>query len=191
MTCLGQQDTNPDYIFLEEIRYEKDIPTEYNEKKTDAWIFGPLADKKRACGVAPQAGERAETIKCLTFPPKRRLRKRPQYLACYQRGRRYFVKRFIVFVLPRGEQGDGCRLGMAVSKKTGNAVQRNRVKRLLREFFRLQQHNWRLNCDIVVVAKRSIDPDILTLDSVTAELTPLIQRLEREDAPKQPPSCAM
>ena len=191
MTRDTQQDTEEVYIFLEENRHETDISTQYYQEKTYPRLSGPFPDQERACCFAPQTCKRAEEIKRLTFPPERRLRKRPQYLACYQRGRRYFVKRFIVFVLPRGEQGDGCRLGMAVSKKTGNAVQRNRVKRLLREFFRLHQHKWRLNCDIVVVAKRSMDPDILSLDNVTAELTPLIQRLEREAAPKQPPSCAM
>jgi len=189
LTRDTQQDTEEVYIFLEENRHETDISTQYYQEKTYPRLSGPFPDQERACCFAPQTCKRAEEIKRLTFPPERRLRKRPQYLACYQRGRRYFLKRFIVYVLPRGKDGAGCRLGTAVSKKTGNAVERNRVKRLLREFFRLHHQSWCLDCDIVVVAKRSIVPGELTLQLVTDELTPLIKRLEREDTPARSTPC--
>jgi ribonuclease P protein component len=60
-------------------------------------------------------------------------------------------------------------------------VVRNRIKRLVREAFRLNQHRLAgLDCDLVVVAKRGIEPQGLTLDIVTFELLPVMQRSERE-----------
>jgi ribonuclease P protein component len=46
------------------------------------------------------------------------------------------------------------RLGVTVSRKVGPAVTRNRVKRLIREAFRLNQHQLPTSWDLVVVARR-------------------------------------
>ncbi|MCE9589371.1 MAG: ribonuclease P protein component [Planctomycetes bacterium] len=45
------------------------------------------------------------------------------------------------------------RLGLSVSRRVGTAVARNRVKRMLREVFRLNQHDWPRGYDIVVVVR--------------------------------------
>ncbi|SHJ50319.1 ribonuclease P protein component [Malonomonas rubra DSM 5091] len=47
-----------------------------------------------------------------------------------------------------------CRLGLTVSRKVGNAVMRNRVKRNVREFFRREQSKFTNVVDFSVVAKR-------------------------------------
>ena len=48
------------------------------------------------------------------------------------------------------------RLGVVTSKKIGNAVVRSRARRLLREVFRLHQHDFKLVADIVLIARNSI-----------------------------------
>lgn len=47
-----------------------------------------------------------------------------------------------------------CRLGLAIGRRLGGAVQRHRLKRLLREAFRLSQHELPSGYDIVVTARR-------------------------------------
>lgn len=50
------------------------------------------------------------------------------------------------------------RLGLVVSKKVGNAVARNRWKRVLREAFRLQQHELPQSLDFVVLPRGKAEP---------------------------------
>lgn len=66
------------------------------------------------------------------FPRDGRLRKRRDFLAVQTTGRKVHTKYFLVLVR---KQGAG-RVGITVTKKTGNAVTRNRLKRLIREFVR-------------------------------------------------------
>lgn len=101
-----------------------------------------------------------------TFGKDERIRKRQDYLRIYQQGVRRNSARFTIITCrnPTGVR----RLGMTVSKKTGNAVQRNRIKRLLREFFRLNKSRLPVSQDIVIIAKRGILP--LTYRDVRTEL---------------------
>lgn len=118
----------------------------------------------------PQAG----------YPKEARVRRRAEFTACYERGRRLHTTHFLLFLLPGHEARS--RTGMAVSRKVGDAVTRNRVKRLLREFFRL--HAGVLpSGDVVAVAKRQAGDAGLDLAAVTAELLPLFQGRARHDRP--------
>jgi ribonuclease P protein component len=68
------------------------------------------------------------------FPRKNRIVRTSDYRALYTGGRKIYSERFVLF---GRENGLNChRLGITVSKKVGNAVVRNRVKRLFREIFR-------------------------------------------------------
>lgn len=101
-----------------------------------------------------------------TFGKDERIRKRQDYLRIYQQGVRSHTRRFTVITCPN--QSGIRRLGMTVGKKVGNAVQRNRIKRLLREFFRLNKSKLPAAQDIVIIAKRGILP--LTYSDVCTDL---------------------
>lgn len=78
---------------------------------------------------------------------------------------------------------------MAISKKVGNAVARNRVKRVLRECFRLCAPRVVSGLDIVVVAKKSLDPRHMTLHLACRDLEPLLSRMAKDlDRPARPGS---
>lgn len=108
------------------------------------------------------------------LPRALRLVRRPDFLACYERGRRYHSAHFVIFVLARA-QGES-RVGMAVSRKAGHAAARNRLKRLLREFYRLHREALPVDADIVTVAKKQAGEAGLNLRAVAAELLPPLRR---------------
>jgi ribonuclease P protein component len=86
------------------------------------------------------------------FPKSARLRKRPEFVSLSRTGRKVHSPNFIV-ISKRNERGES-RLGITVSGKIGNALVRNRIKRLVREFFRRRRHEWFPASDIVVIARK-------------------------------------
>jgi ribonuclease P protein component len=87
-----------------------------------------------------------------SFPKEIRLLNRLDFVNLNRWGDRCHTKHFVV-ILKKNRLGT-TRLGVAVGKNTGNAVKRNRVKRLVREFFRLHRSYFPQGYDIVVAAKK-------------------------------------
>jgi ribonuclease P protein component len=82
---------------------------------------------------------------------RQRLKTRAAFDRVFRQGRRLDGRLFQLVVAPNGGSED--RLGLAVSRRVGGAVERNHAKRLLRESFRLTEKGERGGLDIVVVAK--------------------------------------
>lgn len=81
-----------------------------------------------------------------------RLRRRVDYLAVQAEALKLHGKTVLALARKRSDPGLVGRLGITVTKKVGNAVVRNRIKRLIREWMRL--HGWvPEGWDIVLVAK--------------------------------------
>lgn len=89
--------------------------------------------------------------------PEERLRKRADFLRCYERGRRRYGRLVTVYVLERQEGEVQPRLGITVTRKVGKAVIRQRAKRRIREIYRRWDRRRQLPpCDILVHAKPAI-----------------------------------
>jgi len=99
------------------------------------------------------------------FPPSVRVRSPLEFKAIYDAKRSVSNGTFVVYC--HANTRDVCRIGLSVSRKVGNAVVRNRVKRLLREAFRLHRNTWPAGYDLVVVA-RPVAAGITQADAVAA-----------------------
>jgi ribonuclease P protein component len=109
------------------------------------------------------------------FPRRERLLKRADYVRLFARGRKYHSTSLLLFISGNGRAH--ARVGITVSGKVGSAVRRNRIKRLLREYYRLWKPLFMPGYDYSIVAKRCCELD--SLAAVSAELTPLLERLHR------------
>ena len=97
----------------------------------------------------------------------------------YKQGKRHFASHMTVFYLRReGEPGAGnLRIGFTVGKALGGAVQRNRMKRRLREAVRLAGLGPKIGADVVINPKRSLL--IAEFSAVQAEIAVAFQAIER------------
>ena len=89
------------------------------------------------------------------FTSSMRLLRHSDFERVYKKGRRHFAAHMTVFYLLR-EQGEGLRIGFTVGRVLGGAVERNRMKRRLRESVRLRWPEVRLPVDVVVNPKKSV-----------------------------------
>lgn len=106
------------------------------------------------------------------FPKGERLQKRREFLSLSNRGRKIHTEHFVILY---GEPITGSiRIGITVSRKTGNAVVRNRCKRMIREFYRLNKSLFILT-DYNFIAKPGVARMVFT--DFVRELTSALQRL--------------
>jgi len=93
--------------------------------------------------------------KAASFPRRLRLLRHADFERVYKQGRRHFAAHMTVFYLRR-EQGAGPRIGFTVGRVLGGAVERNRMKRRLREAVRLCQPSPAMMADVVINPKKSL-----------------------------------
>ncbi len=109
------------------------------------------------------------------FPKSARLLKHADFDHVYQNGKRQFSGHMTLFFLPR-ESGSP-RVGFTVGRVLGGAVQRNRIKRRLREAVRHQLPGLGVPVDVVINPKKSV----LTVEftQLEAEVAKAFERIGR------------
>jgi ribonuclease P protein component len=85
-----------------------------------------------------------------------RLSRSAEFERVYREGRSHASRHLVVYAFPREESEGEVRLGVSVGRKVGGAVERNRVKRLLREGFASFAGELPAGHDFVVVARGDI-----------------------------------
>ncbi len=120
-----------------------------------------------SAGPAPESPHRFK------FGPRHRILRRADFQLTYGEGRRAHGRFVAVFCRRRARDepgGEFWRLGITATRKSGNAVRRNRQRRLVREYFRLNQHWLPGGCDFVVNTRSGLS---------TASLAELAKDLDR------------
>jgi ribonuclease P protein component len=91
-------------------------------------------------------------------PKRRRLSRSAEFERVYRQGRSKANRYLVLYAFPRDDERDGTdpggpRLGLSVSRRVGGAVDRSKVKRLLREAFWTEAERLPAGSDYVVVAR--------------------------------------
>ena len=134
------------------VGYEKNVSTEQPKAQKNPWFSSSHGNEERSAGVEPSACERPSPVDTVArghrpiggeapqgFPRARRLTRPAQFSRVFSRPQRSSDQFFTV--LANDNDGDEPRLGLAISKRVAKkAVQRNRLKRLVREVFRHQEN---------------------------------------------------
>jgi ribonuclease P protein component len=131
-------------------------------------------ENKRESAQAPQGCVGSLGSGQFRFRREERIRHRRDFQLAFRYGSRHYTKHYTVILRPNNLQFS--RLGVTVSKSVGNAVKRNRVKRCLREFFRLHKHRLPPAHDLVIVAKK--DAATLGYYDIREELAPVLLTID-------------
>ena len=84
---------------------------------------------------------------------RRRLSRSGEFERVYREGRSHASRYLVVYAFPRADEDRDPRLGVSVGRKLGGAVERNRMKRLLRDAFWASADGLSDNHDFVIVAR--------------------------------------
>ena len=122
------------------------------------------------------------------FPKSQRLLKHADFERVYKQGRRHFAAHMTVFYWARPDEttgAHGLRIGFTVSKALGGAVQRNRMRRRLREAVRLHGMNPEVGADVVINPKRSLlTADFSELRNEVAKAFVSIEKALKKENPR-------
>jgi ribonuclease P protein component len=119
-------------------------------------------------------------------PGRGRLSRSADFDRVFRHGRSHACRELVLYVFPREQEAEP-RLGLSVSRKVGGAVQRNKVKRLLREAFALEGARLPAGSDAVVVARHEARglAEREGLEGIRLALGGLIDRATGQRTPAQ------
>ena len=106
---------------------------------------------------------------------RRRLSRSGEFDRVYREGRSHSSRHLVVYSFPREPGDDGPRLGVSVGRRVGGAVDRNRVKRLLRESFWAIAPELPEGHDFVIVARADAGTLVGDGDAMANELREVMQ----------------
>lgn len=109
------------------------------------------------------------------FPKSRHLRSSLDFARVYDLKQRAGDEHLLIFAASRSEGGP-TRVGFSISKKNGNSPQRHRIRRLLREAFRLSQYEIPDGMDLILIPRPGSGS---TLADYQQSLVRLSQKLQR------------
>jgi ribonuclease P protein component len=119
------------------------------------------------------------------FQPHEHLRRNDDFRRVYDRRRSVSDRWLIVYACENGLPH--LRLGLSVSRKFGGATQRNRLRRLYREAFRLTRHEMPTGLDLVLIPRGT---DMPALADLQESLPKLVRHVARKLAGEKPPPVA-
>jgi ribonuclease P protein component len=119
--------------------------------------------------------EAAMNDRRLTLPPRLRIRSQRDFDRVYQAGKHAADATLVLLACPNELAHN--RLGVVVSRKVGNAVERNRWKRRIREAFRRTQHELPQGLDLIVRPRKGAVPEFAAIER---SLPALARRLARQ-----------
>lgn len=122
-------------VSVRECKPEADVPYSQEEEKKAEKYFPP----KKKDGQ--------------TMEKKLRLRSNQDFKRVYAKGRSYRNRNFILIVKPNALKNP--RIGFSITKKTGNSVTRNLLKRRLREIVRLNRNRLTKPMDMIVIPRKN------------------------------------
>jgi ribonuclease P protein component len=112
----------------------------------------PFLDERRH-SIPARCNSRADAATGFSFTKADRIRTSGEYRRLSKGGKRWH-SRYFVIVFKKNRTARS-RLGITVSKKVGKAVTRNRIKRIVREYFRLNRCHLPVKLDINVIARHA------------------------------------
>ena len=100
-----------------------------------------------------------------------------QFNKVYSNGIKFFSKNFLIYFYKNNYNEN--RLGFVTSKKVGNAVKRNRIRRIFREVYRLNEEIFPKGYDIIFIAKRNFGNNIKIINyhTIKKETINLLKRV--------------
>jgi ribonuclease P protein component len=140
-----------------EFRNEENLSTQQQKKEENTRLSPKNEYLRRTGGNQRKEKKRpraADAVARNTMPPgsqkfsrQEKVLRSDEYRAIYRQGKKFFGRFVNAFCLGRAQT---CRLGITVTRAVGNAAERNKIKRRIREIFRKNKHLFE-GCETIVI----------------------------------------